>query len=78
MSVRRSPDDSLTDKAAMRAGSKRRGRVGDSRRRKRRRGSDVSSDTSSGFDKRSAFDRDGNRIQVTSERDSGRLRASGL
>ena len=44
MSARRSLGGILADQAAKRAGSKHRGRVGDSRRRKRRRGSDVSSD----------------------------------
>ena len=51
-------------------------------RRRKRSGSDVSSDTSSGSDKRGAFDlvpsRDGKRIQVTSEREPGKLLASGL
>ena len=76
MSARRSLGGILADKAAKCAASKHRRRVGDSRRRKRRRGSDVSSDTSSGSNKRGAFDlapsRDGNRIQVTSEREPGK------
>ena len=49
---------------------------------KRKRGRDASSGTSSGSDKGDAFDlvssRDGNRIQVTSERELGKLLASGL
>ena len=49
MSARRSVAGLLADDAAKRAGSGLRKRVGDSRRRKRRRDSDVSSDTSSWF-----------------------------
>ena len=72
MSARRSLGGLLTNKAAKRAGSKFHKRW-DSRRRKRKRGSDVSSGTSRDSDKSSAFDlvpsSDRNRFQVTSERE---------
>ena len=71
----------MADKAAERAGSKYRKREELSRQRKRRRFSDVSSDTLSETDKEDAGfvpSRDGNRIQITGEREPGRLLASGL
>ena len=71
----------LADKAANRAGNKYRKREELSRQRKRRRFSDVSSDTLSETDKEDAGlvpSRDGNRIQITGERASGKLLASGL
>ena len=64
------------DKAAKRAGNRYRKREDYSRRRKRRRGSDASSNTSSEADRGdfgSGSPRDGNRIQVTGERESGKL-----
>ena len=72
----------MADKASKRAGRKNHKRDGGSRRPKRNRGSDASSGTSSDSDKGHAFDlvssRDGNRIPVASEREPGKLLASGL
>ena len=72
---------SLADKAAKRAGNRCRKREDHSRRRQRKRGSDASSNTSSDAD-RGEFGlvplHDGSRIQVTGEREPGKLLVSGL
>ena len=71
----------MADKATKRAGNKYRKREELSRQRKRRRFSDVSGDTLSETDKEDAGlvpSRDGNRIQITGEREPGKLLASGL
>ena len=81
LSARRSLGRLLADKAAKRAGNKNRKREELSRQRKRRRFSDVSSDTLSETDKEDAGlvpSHDGNRIQITGEREPGKLLASGL
>ena len=78
LSARRSLGGLMADKAVKRAGNRYRKRE-DHSRRKRRRGSDASSNTSSDAD-RGEFgfvpSCDGNRIQVTGE--PGKLLASGL
>ena len=75
MSARRYLGGLLSNKAAKRAGNRNR------KREKRKRGSDASSNTSSDAD-RGEFglvpSRDGNRIQVTGEREPEKLLASGL
>ena len=82
MSARRSLGGLLADKASKRAGRKHHKRDRGSRRPKRKRSSDARSGTSSLSDKGNAFDlvsaRDGNRIQVTSQREPGKLLALGL
>ena len=71
----------LADEAAKCAAIKYRKREEMSRQRKRRRFSDVSGDTLSEIDKEDTGlvpSRDGNRIQITGEREPGKLLASGL